>query len=656
MCGISAVVDFECSSSQDVRRAICAMHSALAHRGPDGEGFLSVNQDGLAHRRDSIDSVQRTGWTGVQTAFAFRRLRIQDLSADAAQPMCSADGQTWIIFNGEIYNFAELRRALKSLGHTFRTSGDTEVALAAYREWGESCFEKFNGMWAVLVLDLVQRRLIGSRDRLGIKPLFYSVDNNRLLLGSEAKAVALGRKSGAEVEPYRLQEFLLGFPPQSAELSFFKDVHPVPGGTVFTIDLDAKAAAIPRFRRFWDLADFHWEEDAWAKAEHFSHAASQFDELMRSSVEYQLASDVEVGCLLSGGLDTSLVARLVAEKRAQLGAPPASTFSIVYDDPEMTELPYVEAVVARGHLASHTFTMSPECAWSSVDRVVDVQGQPLLGQDLIAQYHAYRLARESGATVVLEGQGADEMLGGMPYYETPIFRELISRFQYAALMREIRSRARQYGRSSLSIARQYVWNAYRRKITERLLPITSDWLECNLNGGPGRSDDYGRDPSGLNRFLYHLVRHTNLPTVLLYQDRSSMAHGIESRVPFLDHRIVEFCFRLPPQFKVALGERKRILREVAKQYLPPEVLNRKDKKVFISKINWLPLRQHAAELREMAHSRTMQQLPWVNGKRMVKFVDNYLDGVHDNILAVWRLYTAWRWLETTPFGAGRGQC
>jgi len=373
-------------------------------------------------------------------------------------------------------------------------------------------------------------------------------------------------------------------------------------------------------------------------------------------VNYQLGADVEVGGLLSGGLDTSLVSRLVAEMTPKRSAPMLKTFSIVYDDPEMSELPYIQAVVAQGNLENCTFKMTPEIAWESVDRVVGVQGQPLLGQDVIAQYHAYKLARRCGAVVVLDGQGADEMLGGMPYYETPIFLELIAKFKYLALMKEIQSRSRLYARTSLSIFRQYVVGAYRRKIRERLLPLTSDWLDCELDGGPGRSRDYGTDSSALNRFLYHHVRHTNLPTVLLYQDRSSMAHGVESRVPFLDHRIVEFCFRLPPTYKIAEGERKKVLREVAKEYLPSVIMKRKDKKVIVSKFDWLPLRQRASQLRDMASSRTMQELPWVRPQRMTKFVENYLQGLHNNSSAVWRLYTAWRWLETTPFRRSETTC
>jgi asparagine synthase (glutamine-hydrolysing) len=649
VCGISAVVSFGGSDGGNISHPLGIMHRALKHRGPDGQGLLAIDR---SFRWQRIAALDDACWEGHRIGGAFRRLKIRDLTEEASQPMSSPDGKTWVLFNGEIYNFGELRGELTQLGHVFRTQGDTEVIISAYRQWGQQCFERFNGMWSILIFDLALHRLVGSRDRIGIKPLFYSVDGHLLLMASEAKAIALARSEGAQIEPYRLQEFLLGFPPQSAELSFFYNVHPVPAGTTFVVDLHDETATAPKFQRFWQLEDFVCDSAPVS----FENATSEFLELLRSSVDYQSAADVGVGCLLSGGLDTSMISRLMAEDTARRRKPFAKTFSIVYDDPDMTERPFIDAVVAKGNLLPCLFTMTPELAWSSVDRVVDVQGQPLLGQDLIAQYHAYRIARETGATVVLDGQGADEMLGGMPYYETPIFLELIARAQYIALFREIQVRAHHHARSSISIFRQYVLGAYRRKLREWLLPYTSDWLDCDLDGGRGRTSENGRDPSALNRFLYRLVRHTNLPTVLLYQDRSSMAHGVESRVPFLDHRIVEFCFRLPVDYKISRGERKRILRAAAREYLPAPVLERKDKKVFISKIDWLPLRQHAAELRDMANSRTLQQLPWIRPRRMVNFVESYLHGTNDNILGVWRLYTAWRWLETTPFGRRELQC
>jgi asparagine synthase (glutamine-hydrolysing) len=649
MCGISAVIALESAVPGSLQRSIRVMHSTLAHRGPDGEGFLILDSSYSPHSFRDLDALPIQCWSDARVAIAFRRLKIRDLSEDAAQPMSSPDKRTWIVFNGEIYNFAEIRFELQRLGHVFLTHSDTEVILAGYRQWGQACFEKFNGMWAILIFDLAERAVIGSRDRLGIKPLYYSIEQDRLLFASEAKAIALAEETGPAIEPYRFKEFLLGFPPQSADLSFFKNVHPVPAGTTFGIDLTTRVATAPNFRRYWDLAAFHSDESP----RDFDQTKSEFLELLRSSAEYQLGADVEVGCLLSGGLDTSMVSCLVAPSH---DAPPLKTFSIVYDDLDMSELPYIQAVVAQGNLQNCTFKMTPEIAWASIDRVVGVQGQPLLGQDLIAQYHAYELARRCGAVVVLDGQGADEMLGGMPFYETPIFLELIAKFKYVSLMNEIRCRSRLYARSSLSIFRQYVLGAYRRKIREKLLPLTCDWLDCELANGPGKSDDYGSDSSALNRFLYHKVRHTNLPTVLIYQDRSSMAHAVESRVPFLDHRIVEFCFRLPPAYKIARGERKRILREVAREYLPDVVMERKDKKVFVSKSDWLPLGQHSTELRDMAFSRTMQELPWVRPKRMTRFVENFLRGLHHNSSAVWRLYTAWRWLETTQFRRSEMPC
>ncbi|HXJ28994.1 MAG TPA: asparagine synthase C-terminal domain-containing protein, partial [Gemmatimonadales bacterium] len=283
---------------------------------------------------------------------------------------------------------------------------------------------------------------------------------------------------------------------------------------------------------------------------------------------------------------------------------------------------------------------TPAMVWDRVDAVVRAQGQPLLGQELIAQYTAYALARNAGSIVVLEGNGADELLAGMPGYASAYLRDLLYAGQVAELVRETRATARRT-RSSISrvlaasLARRPRW--LRR---ERSYP----WLEpAPQSAEPLEESD---DPSPLNQYLFTLVRHTNLPAVLLSQDRSAMAHGVESRVPFLDHRVVEYCFRLPASYKVHRGVRKRILLDAARGVVPDLVLRRTDKKTFISKDSWMPLRRdYGPALADMARSKSLVESAGVRGPAMAAFVDDYLAGRHDDRMAVWRLYTAWRWHE-----------
>jgi asparagine synthase (glutamine-hydrolysing) len=649
MCGITLAIAR--GGGAGLLEAVAAAHHCLRHRGPDGEGWLLVGDDLVSHRLDAAPDALPSP---PRAAAAFRRLIIQDASDAARQPLASPDGRAWILHNGEIYNHDELRDELRALGHAFRSSSDAEVALAAYRVWGADCFARFNGMWAILIVDLARGVVVGSRDPLGIKPLFYTVAATRVTFASEPAALAATLPGGPRIEAPRFAEFLCGLPPQSNTGGFFAGVHPVPPGTYFEIDLRAAdMGGDIAFRRFWDLAVVVREA---ARRLPLDEAAKELGALLGSAVDYQARAAVRVGCLLSGGLDSSTVATLLAQRARANGDGPVPAYSIVYDDPVLNEAPYIKAVAERAGLRSRTYTLSPAEAWDLVDPVVRAQGHPLLGQDVIAQYTAYGLARGDGSVVVLEGQGSDEMFGGLPRYEGVIFQDLVRRARVLRLVGELRARARHYDRTFLAMARRYVAGPFADAVRDARRSRRYRWLEPGgrtvddllAAGRAGR--DESPDPSALNRYLYRLVRHTNLPVVLQMQDRSSMAHGVESRVPFLDHRVVELAFRLPESHKVDLGIRKRVLLEVSRGLLPDAVLERRDKKVFVSRADWVPLRAaHAEALRDMARARRLRESGWINGAALERFVEGYLGGRHDDGAAVWRLYTAWRWLEAfTP--------
>jgi asparagine synthase (glutamine-hydrolysing) len=643
MCGISAVVAHG-SAGPPVGPMLLKAHAALAHRGPDGEAFLAVGRDGRASRLDRWPSPGDPS-SNPALAIGFHHLKVQDLSDASRQPLQSADGLHWIVFNGEIYNANELRMTLRQSGHSFRTRTDTEVLLAAYLEWGTDCFQRLDGMWAVLIVDLVRRALIGSRDRLGIKPLYYAIEENRFILASEPQAVVRARLEPPAIQPDRLYEFLLGLPPQTTGATFFDGVQLVPAASVFEVDFLAQRPAEPSFQRFWDLRD-HVASQGTAPS--FDEACAEVRTRFESAIALHAEAAVPVGCLLSGGLDASFVARTLANRAHARGEPSVAAYSIVFNEPDMSELPFIWSVVRQGGLRSHTCQLTPRQAWEDVDTVVCAQGQPLLGQDLIAQYHAYRLAREHGCVVVLEGQGADELLAGMPSYASVMFQELLGRRKLGTLAAELWAHSRARGLPRLDAANELARWIARTTIGPRRRPPVPDWIEGDALSCGRAQDGWtpSRDPSLLNQHLFRLVTRTNLPTVLQVQDRSAMVHGIESRVPFLDHRFVEYCFTLPPEYKVGHGQRKRVLVAAAHGIVPDAVLQRRDKKTFISRTNWMPLREaHAGALREMASSSVMQRAPWLRPRRVTAFVDDFLRGRHDDVLAIWRLYTCWRWME-----------
>jgi asparagine synthase (glutamine-hydrolysing) len=648
MCGISAILRFEGDATRDLAD-LDRMHYAQRHRGPDGEGAFAIDRRFKGRRYEHVPAPGNLSSAELCFVAAVRRLRISDTRPAADQPLVSADQRYWVMLNGAIYNFRELRAELSATGQTFQTSSDTEVVMEAYRRWGPSCFAKFNGMWAILIVDLDRKMVVGSRDRIGIKPFYYALDRKRLLFASEPWAIAQVGSGGPAIGTPRFFEFLSGYPPQSAALSFFQGVHPVPAGTWFETDLQGDGLQGLRFRQYWNLADYRSEG---APAISFDEAAERFGELLKASVAGQSLADVKVGGLLSGGFDSSTIVMLWSELAAARGSQRPDTLSIAWDDPEMSERPNIEAIAAKAGSNSHILELSARDVWAAVDDVVKAQGQPLLGQELIAQYHVYRLARQEGDTVVMDGNGLDEVQAGLPYYETEMVLERLMKLQLIDLVRELDCIARNYGRSYYDVTRSYLVGPLRRYLRRgRVLP-TYSWLDeraCDTGDSEWISSctrESGRDPSLLNRMLYRETRHTNVPAVLMYSDRNAMAHSVEARFPYLDHRIVELCFSLPASYKVGFGRRKRLLFETAKQYLPTRVIESKKKKQFVLMSNWMPLRgEHARTIREASRSAAWQHLPYIDVRRMQAFVDDYMTGRHENGYAVWRIYTASRWLD-----------
>jgi asparagine synthase (glutamine-hydrolysing) len=647
MCGLSAILRFGASAAIDLDD-LARMHGALRHRGPDGEGCFTVSTQMRGSRFDRVPERQDVN-DPLSLVAAVRRLRVSDLRLEADQPLVSPDGSTCLMLNGAIYNHRAIAAELAGAGFRFRTTNDAEAVMWAYRQWGTGCFAKLEGMWAILIIDLERGKLIGSRDRLGIKPLYYAVEEHRVLLCSEPGPLARIQAGGPRVEEARFFEFLSGYPPRSSALSFFRAVEPVPAASWFEIDLRAGRAAAPKFEPYWNLADFRSGNRSPELS--FAEAAQRYRELLQSAVDSHSAADVKAGSLLSGGLDTSTLVALWAERASKRGHPRPDTYSIAWADPKMSERASIEAIASKAGVRNHVLQLSAPEVWDGVDRVVGALAQPLLGQELIAQHHAYGLAKSHGAVVVFDGSGSDELLAGLPLYEAEVTLERFERLQWLDLARELHCMARAYRRSHVRIVRNYLVSPWLRHYREsRGLPEYS-WLDARAAGSSAdnwtrsRTVDAGADPSRVNRLLYRETRHTNVPTTLLYGDRNSMAHSIEARFPYLDRQLVEFCFSMPPSYKAGFGRRKRLLFETAKDYLPDVVLERRDKMKFVPTTAWMPLRARSGELRDAARNEAFTKVPWIDCAKMHSFVDDFLAGHHDNAYAVWRIYTASRWLN-----------
>ena len=638
MCGIALIVDAGGLPASAVA-LLEAMHRDLAPRGPDGEGWLVVDRDLRASRAAGSLGEAALSPAGIVAVAAFRRLAIRDTDVRANQPLQTARAGAWILFNGEVYNDRDLRAELRQRGVSFHTSSDAETVLAAYEEWGDRCFERIRGMWGLAIVDPVQGRMVLSRDRLGIKPLYLARAGGRLVVASHPRPVARAIGALTSPDPWRWHRFLRGLPSDDGLGSFFLGVAQLPAGALLSWALreGVPAGAVQRY----------WSPPVRVEPERASTAPSEdLTRLIRDAVSEHLVSDRPLGCTLSGGLDSSVISCVAAAELRRHGQTPQA-FSLVYDDPRLSEWPFVQAVAAHAGIRAATHTFTSDEAWSLVDPVVHAQGEPLLGQDSLAHYRTFRLAREHGCAVVLEGQGADELFAGLPSYEAVMFKEWMQGGRWGRAWREAALRARIRGTSLRAQIGDYIiaplWDGWRRR------PVVPPWLEPAPAGPPAPvagAAPRSTDPSMLHRFLFDLVFHTNIPAVLQMQDRNAMAHGVENRPPFLDHRVVEWAFRQPSEVKVGAGYRKRVLRDAATGIVPPIVLARTHKRAIMSRHDFMPLRtRHREALAEMAASPTLRTAPFIRGDRVSQFVNDFLAGRADDEMSVWRLYTGWRWLE-----------
>jgi asparagine synthase (glutamine-hydrolysing) len=538
----------------------------------------------------------------------------------------------------------ELRSELEGLGHSFRSTGDTEVLLRAYAEWGPDCVQRLVGMWAFVVLDLRRNQLFASVDRFGIKPFLYTVSDGVLYFGSEPKALLAAPGVDPEPDEQVVRRYLLTGAVDETERTFFAGVRRLRGGHNLTIPLDRPPD--PRPRRYWSIPGQGYDGS-------HEHAAREFRELMEDSVRVHSRSDVEVGTCLSGGLDSSTIVCLADELRERGEVPQYGHhgFGYVPSDPSVSERPYMDAV-ARGSGVQMTYVeVGDDDFKSALPEVVRRQDEPFGSASIGAQWFVFAAARDAGLKVMLDGQGADEVLGGYHTYLPAI-----------ALMLLRGGRLRRYARFS---------RGYRELLGERpvtLRRVAGSLVPARLAGRlPGASPATVMTPElvsrctpadqrmerygSINELLAAQVDSSGLPGLLRYEDRNSMAHSIEARVPFLDHRLVEFAFRLPGDYKVPEPARtKDLLRRGMRDVLPPEVLNRSDKIGFRAQpsATWELAGESRAALLE---NRTPQEGEWFDPEGVAALLDGGDRSATTEFL-LWRVLNTKLWLRSFWGGGG----
>jgi asparagine synthase (glutamine-hydrolysing) len=555
MCGIAGIVWKDANrpaATEDVGR----MCDVMYHRGPDAGAVVAHGAVALGHRR----------------------LSILDLSDAGTQPMSSRDGRHILVFNGEIYNYLELRDELSQLGGVFQTETDTEVILEAYRLWGPECVRKFNGMWAFALYDMIDASLFISRDRFGIKPFYYLFDDDSFVFASEIKSIVAVRP--AERVPHWgvLARFLPSGLFADGKETFFANVRALLAGHNARYDV---RRGTWETHRYWTA-----DRERFVAARGNEDPVEQLRELLDSSIRLHLRSDVPVGTCLSGGIDSSAIVGLMSRLRCA----PVHTFSGIYPDEGFTEQEYVDEV--NRHAATLPRPVFPEPAGDMVDdltRITWHQDNPTAGPGLYTQYHVMRRAGQE-VKVILDGQGADELFAGYLFYFRAHLLDLaatglLGRLRAMRLMLSIR---RHWGGASVPA----IFSGGVGKVLQRLLcrpspplpvsveaivhPDLLDWVARNGNG-PLTRNDYPPVRGHLNAVLWDQIVSSSLPALLHYEDRNSMAFSLEARVPFLDYRIVEFALGLDPSYKISSSWTKWVLRKAAAEVLPRKVAWRRSK-------------------------------------------------------------------------------
>ena len=634
MCGISVLLDY--AGGQNLISRLSAMHSVIPHRGPDGAGWLVSDIHNRVSRADNEPQLQLPD--SLRVGFAFRRLKIRDLTDDAAQPMGSSDHRTWIVFNGEIYNFLEIRKELVKAGQVFRTQSDTEVVLRAYEHWGERCFAKLDGMWAIVILDTRRNRLVVSRDRFGIKPLYWTRDREgTLLFASEIKQLlaATDRNTQRYNQPL-IEMYLRGQRYPVLEETFFEGICAIPPATWCAIDLEAPAE--PRFHSYWSLANFTARHNRLS----YDEARDRAEVLLSRTIAKHRSADVQVGALLSGGLDSST---LVALANLQ-GAPNLPTYSLGYREaaPSYCEMRYVDAMTQRDGIENHETTFDASWVAENTDRILWTLEEPPLAMPAFAQYRLFEFCAQHGATVILDGQGADEITAGYPYHQRAFIKGRLIRARPLAMLSELRAIAQRENRFSADLFADYF---IRPRLQRRSsLPwVAHGGARANVAEFETARRDRGQDQSLVNQQLYFDVRWGNVKIVLGYGDRNAMAHSIEARVPYFDRAFVELLFSLPDEFKIGNGDRKRILRDIARQYVPPVITERADRMGYGTPDEEMirgPLR---CTINEAVHDPAFRESGWVNPAELLRFLSGFEQGRNQDHRALWRLFALSRFAQ-----------
>jgi asparagine synthase (glutamine-hydrolysing) len=618
MCGIAGIFHLSTPKPVDPAR-IERMCAAMAHRGPDGQGTWTAAGVGLGHLRLSIIDI-----------------------AGSPQPMASTDGRAMLVFNGEIYNFRELREELRAHGAEFHTDGDSEVILAAWQQWGPDCLPRLHGMFAFAIYDLGQRTLFLARDRLGVKPLFYApLSDGSLAFASELKGLTAHPLLRRDIDPLAIDDYLAwGYVPDHR--SILAGVHKLPAGYSLLLRHDAP---LPAPSQWWDISFADRRQGRTADLE------AELLHLLRQAVTSRMVSDVPLGAFLSGGVDSSSVVALMAEASSN----PVKTCSIGFDVSQHDETSYAAMVAQRFSTDHRARQVSPD-DFDHVDELAAMFDEPFADASALPTWRVCQLARET-VTVALSGDGADEAFAGYRRHKFQHAEDRLRSFLPQALRGPVFG-----GLGAIYPKADWAPRPLRAKVTLlslaasseagyaravgivppelRAMLYTPDYarLRGDYRAEQAWEDVMRRAParSGLDRAQYADLKFWLPGDILTKVDRTSMAVSLEAREPLLDHRLLEFAASLPERLRLQRGEGKWLLKKTMRRYLPDDILYRQKQGFVLPISDWFrgPL---ASSARAIASSSALARTGWLDAGRIGSLAEDHISGRSDHGRLLWQL-------------------
>ena len=645
MCGIAGIYHLN-KYPADVNQ-LQRMATLIRHRGPDDEGYFLANTSSGKHKHcyggDTIPELKRKispliNDIQADLALGFRRLSIIDLTVNGHQPMSNPDGSLWLVFNGEIYNYIELREELQSMGYRFHSGSDSEVILNAYDCWGTECLNRFNGMWSFALWDQQKRRLFCARDRFGVKPFYYFFDGQRLVFGSEIKEILACEVPRDLDQDVIFKSFSIGTFLNNSSGTYFSQIKVLPHSHYMLAGEEGIS-----IHRYYDLPFERFE----TFGEDFEEASRQYRDIFTDAVKLRMRSDVEVGSALSGGLDSSAIVTVAAgytDKQFK-------TFSSYYTvDPRYDERQWIDLVVNKTGASAHYVSAGPEQVMRDIGKITRIHDYPVMTSSPLAQYYVMQLARERGVTVLLDGQGSDEITGGYNHAFYRYYADLLGQFRLGKFFSEY------FGYLALntkgSAPAKVIKTIASLLMKEQALYRMESKFKFNLlhlHYRPSISFDEITDLKGkgrLSNFLYNQVMANCIQTLLHYEDRNSMAHSLESRVPFLDYRLVELAFSLPSSYKIHRNWGKYIHRESLNSIVPREIMERKDKIGFLAPGEGYWMRNEMKDFfRDVFHSPEFRNRGIFRHEKVAREYDAYLKGENNHAGMLWQVMALEIWFR-----------